>query len=51
MGDALAEKGVQAFREAIGKVDFFRDHGGFHAYLAYESVDAIAYDRRPATNV
>ena len=51
MRDPLPEGVVQAFKEATGKMNFHGGHGGSHAYLAHEFVDAIAHDRRPAINV
>ena len=43
------------FREATGRGDrhenFYGGHGGSHAYLVHDFVDAISHDRVPAINV
>jgi predicted dehydrogenase len=50
MRDPLPPEVVEAFR-AMGKgSDFYGAHGGSHAYLVHEFVDAIASGRRPAIN-
>lgn len=49
MGDALPEEVEQAFRAALGD-DAHGGHGGSHAYLVHEFVDAVAHDRRPLIN-
>ncbi len=50
MRDPLPEDVVAAFAQAAGP-DFYGGHGGSHAYLVNEFVDAIAHDRVPAINV
>jgi len=50
MRDPLPEDVAAAFRAALGD-GFYGGHGGSHAYLANEFVDAIAHDRRPTINV
>ena len=42
---------MRAFKAATGRADFYGGHGGSHAYLVHEFVDAIAHDRRPEINV
>jgi len=37
-------------RQAHGGKDFYGGHGGSHAYLAHEFVDAVAHGRLPAIN-
>jgi predicted dehydrogenase len=51
MRDPLPEEVVHAFQAGTGQEDFYGGHGGSHAYLAHEFVDAIAHDRTPAINV
>lgn len=51
MRDSLPDDVVAAFREATGSENFYGGHGGSHAYLVHEFVDAIAHDRVPAINV
>ena len=50
MRDPLPMEVVMAFRQAAGE-GFLGGHGGSHAYLAHEFVDAVAHDRTPAINV
>jgi len=50
MRDPLPEEVVAAFTAALGP-DFYGGHGGSHAYLVHEFVEAIAHDRIPAVNV
>ncbi|KKL54391.1 hypothetical protein LCGC14_2265870, partial [marine sediment metagenome] len=47
MRDPLPAEVLEAFAEAHGK-DAYGGHGGSHAYLVNEFVDAIANDRTPA---
>ena len=51
MRDPLPEEVADAFRACKGTSDFYGGHGGSHAYLAHEFVDAVAHDRHPAINV
>ena len=51
MRDPLPPEVVQAYRRINPDSDFYGGHGGSHAYLAHEFVDAIAHDRHPAVNV
>ena len=50
MRDPLPEEVEQAFRDISKTSDFYGGHGGSHAYLAHEFVDAIAHQRTPAIN-
>ena len=51
MRDPLPEEVAEAFRGVKKSSDFYGGHGGSHAYLVHEFVDAIAHDRVPAVNV
>jgi predicted dehydrogenase len=51
MRDPLPKDVAEAFRKAAGRDDFYGGHGGSHAYLTHEFVDAIASRRRPAIHV
>lgn len=51
MRNPLPVEVAQAFRTGTGREDFLGGHGGSHAYLAHEFVDAVAHDRVPAINV
>ena len=51
MRDPLPREVVEAFQACSEKSDFYGGHGGSHAYLAHEFVDAIAHDRTPTINV
>lgn len=51
MRDPLPDEVADAFRAATGKENFYGGHGGSHAYLVHEFVDAIARDRALAINV
>jgi predicted dehydrogenase len=51
MRDPLPDRVADAFRDADGSADFYGGHGGSHAYLVHEFVDAIACERTPAVNV
>jgi hypothetical protein len=51
MRDPLPDGVANAFRDASGSSDFYGGHGGSHAYLVHEFVDAIAHLRTPAINV
>lgn len=48
MRDPLPADVLDAFRAAHGEEGAYGGHGGSHAYLAHEFVDAIAHNRRPA---
>ncbi|MBN1461746.1 MAG: Gfo/Idh/MocA family oxidoreductase [Armatimonadetes bacterium] len=50
MRDPLPPEVVEAFREVAGGGDLYGGHGGSHAFLVHEFVDAIASGRRPAIN-
>ena len=50
MRDPLPEDVAEAFRNTSEKSDFYGGHGGSHAYLVHEFVDAIAHGRTPAIN-
>ena len=49
MRDPLPPEVREAFAEASGE-GFYGGHGGSHAYLVHEFVDAIANGRQPAIN-
>ena len=49
MREPLPEEVAEAFRGEGGSVDY-GGHGGSHAYLAHEFVEAVAQDRQPAVN-
>jgi predicted dehydrogenase len=51
MRDPLPDEVAAAFRAVSQTSDFYGGHGGSHAYLAHEFVDAVAHDRHPAINV
>lgn len=51
MRDPLPEEVITAFRDVSQTSDFYGGHGGSHAYLVHEFVDAVAHDRVPAINV
>jgi hypothetical protein len=51
MRDPLPPEVVEAFRSHSLESDFYGGHGGSHAYLVHEFVDAIANERRPAINI
>lgn len=50
MREPLPAAVQEAFAQASGP-DYYGGHGGSHAYLVHEFVDAIAHDRVPAVNV
>jgi len=50
MRDPLPPEVADAYRVALGE-DFLGGHGGSHAYLAHEFVDAVLHGRSPAVNV
>ena len=50
MRDPLPVDVLMAFREAKGE-GVYGGHGGSHAYLAHEFVEAVTQDRTPAINV
>ncbi|MEM7537411.1 MAG: Gfo/Idh/MocA family oxidoreductase [Chloroflexota bacterium] len=51
MRDPLPPEVATAFQGISQTSNFYGGHGGSHAYLAHEFVDAIAHDRVPAINV
>jgi hypothetical protein len=51
MRDPLPAQVAAAFAEHSGHSDFYGGHGGSHAYLVHEFVDAIVHDRTPAISV
>jgi predicted dehydrogenase len=51
MRDPLPDDVAEAFRAVSQTSDFYGGHGGSHAYLVHEFVDAVAHDRTPAINV
>jgi len=50
MRDPLPEEVYKAF-ERCSKGSVYGGHGGSHAYLVHEFVEAVAHDRQPAINV
>ncbi|OHD67564.1 MAG: hypothetical protein A2177_12370 [Spirochaetes bacterium RBG_13_68_11] len=50
MRDPLPAEVAEAFRTECGAENMYGGHGGSHAYLVHEFVDAVAHDRQPATN-
>jgi len=50
MRDPLPEDVARAFR-GEGDSVAYGGHGGSHAYLVHEFVEAVAHDRLPAINV
>lgn len=50
MRDPLPDEVADAFRSASKTSDFYGGHGGSHAYLVHEFVEAIAAGRAPAIN-
>jgi predicted dehydrogenase len=51
MRDPLPPEVVAAFQTCSPESDFYGGHGGSHAYLVHEFVDAIAHERVPAINI
>jgi len=51
MRDPLPSEVIEAFRSVSHTSDVYGGHGGSHAYLVHEFVDAVAHDRSPAINV
>jgi predicted dehydrogenase len=51
MRDPLPEEVVAGFRESDPNSDIYGGHGGSHAYLVHEFVDAVARNRSPAIDV
>jgi predicted dehydrogenase len=51
MRDPLPADVAAAFGKALGTEGFYGGHGGSHAYLVNEFVDAIAHGRQPVINV
>jgi predicted dehydrogenase len=50
MRNPLPEAVASAFESGIGQANYLGGHGGSHAYLVHEFVDAVASDRVPAIN-
>jgi predicted dehydrogenase len=50
MRDPLPEDVAEAFQVISKKSDFYGGHGGSHAYLVHEFVEAVAQERTPAIN-
>jgi hypothetical protein len=50
MRDPLPEEVYEAFAACSAASDAYGGHGGSHAYLVHEFVDAVAGGRQPATN-
>ena len=51
MRDPLPDDVAEAYTRVSKTSDFYGGHGGSHAYLAHEFIDAIAQNRTPAINV
>jgi hypothetical protein len=51
MRDRLPDEVAEAFREITGSDGYYGGHGGSHAFLVHEFVDAIAHNRQPDINV
>jgi hypothetical protein len=51
MRDPLPPEVVEAFQNVSHTSDFYGGHGGSHAYLVHEFVDAVAHDRVPTINI
>ena len=50
MRDPLPPEVANAFRKECGEKKMYGGHGGSHAYLVHEFVDAIAHGRAPVIN-
>lgn len=51
MRDPLPPEVEAAFRHVSKTSNFYGGHGGSHAYLVHEFVDAIAHDRSPTIDI
>jgi predicted dehydrogenase len=51
MRDPLPLEVAEAFQSVSLTSDFYGGHGGSHAYLVHEFVEAVAQERQPAINV
>lgn len=51
MRDPLPPEVAAAWRQTDGETVAYGGHGGSHAYLVHEFVDAVAHNRRPAISV
>jgi len=51
MRDPLPEDVAEAWRDTSDGTVAYGGHGGSHAYLVHEFVDAVAHTRQPAINV
>lgn len=50
MRDPLPPDVADAFRKECGEERMYGGHGGSHAFLVHEFVDAVVHGRRPAVN-
>jgi predicted dehydrogenase len=50
MRTPLPHEVYEAFATCLGTSDVYGGHGGSHAYLVHEFVDAVAHERQPAIN-
>lgn len=50
MRDPLPEEVLRAFQGGNMSSDVYGGHGGSHAYLVHEFVDAVVHNRQPAIN-
>jgi hypothetical protein len=51
MRDPMPSEIIDAFKAVNPDSEFYGGHGGSHAYLVNEFVDAIAHDRAPAIHI
>jgi predicted dehydrogenase len=51
MRDPLPKEVADAWKDESGESVAYGGHGGSHAYLVHEFVDAVANDRMPAINI
>jgi predicted dehydrogenase len=51
MRDPMPQAVASALESGTGQANYLGGHGGSHAYLVHEFVDAVANDRVPAINV
>ena len=51
MRDSLPDEVAAAFRAVSEESDIYGGHGGSHAFLVHEFVDAIAAGREPAVSI
>jgi hypothetical protein len=50
MRDPLPPEVLQTWQAELGADNVYGGHGGSHAYLVHEFVDAVAHQRMPAIN-